>query len=100
MGDPENPSCGGITMDQISQIDWEKINLDEWMALLQSTGNWPNADEIDINSLTGAGSTFDLGSRVDAEERARARLEGSYVDDARQQVSESYKPSTGAPSAP
>src|SRR3546814_3670659 len=99
-GEPENPVCGGLSIDQIGDIDWEKVNLDEWMAILQSTGNWPNAEDINIESLTGAGSTFDLGSRVDAEERARERLKDSAVDDTRLDISETCSPATGGPTIP
>lgn len=99
-GSPKNPSCGGISMEQIADIDWEKVNLDEWLGILQSTGNWPNPDEIDINALTGAGTTFDLGSRVDAEERALKRLEGTDIDQARYDQSITYKPFTGGSVAP
>lgn len=99
-GSPKSPSCGGITMEQIGEVDWEKVNLDEWLGLLQSTGHWPNPDEINIDTLTGAGTTFDLGSRVNAEERALKRLEGTDIDQARYDQSITYKPFTGGAPSP
>ncbi len=34
-GTPENPKCSGIQMKNIERIDWSKINLDEWLALMK-----------------------------------------------------------------
>lgn len=87
-------------MEQIGEVDWEKVNLDEWLGILQSTGHWPNPDEINIDTLTGAGTTFDLGSRVNAEERALKRLEGTDIDQARYDQSITYKPFTGGAPSP
>lgn len=99
-GDPESPTCGGIGMEQIADIDWEKVNLDEWLGILESTGNWPNPEEIDITSLTGAGTTFDLGSRADAEQRAMERMEGTDIDQARYDQSVNYQPFMGGTATP
>ncbi|MDF5446992.1 conjugal transfer protein TraN, partial [Vibrio parahaemolyticus] len=32
-GDPKNPQCEGIPLDKIAEIDWSKINLDEWLGI-------------------------------------------------------------------
>ncbi|CAM5561102.1 hypothetical protein ECAE60S_04543 [Eoetvoesiella caeni] len=95
-GDPENPTCEGLAMEQIGQIDWDRVNLDEWLGILQANGHWPNADNINIESLTGAGTTFDLGERINAQERALERLKDTDIDQARIDVSKTYKPFTGA----
>lgn len=55
-GTPENPICGGVPLDAVAKINWDLINLDEWTALLVSTGNAKTADGIDIDTLTGAAS--------------------------------------------
>ena len=39
-GDPEHPKCDGIPLSDITKINWDLINLDEWTALLVSTGIW------------------------------------------------------------
>ena len=94
-GDPESPSCDGLTVDQIANLDWDKINLDEWLGILQSTGNWAAGGNLDIKSLTGANTTLDLGSRVDAEERAQKRLEETDVDAKRIELEHTYRPYQG-----
>ena len=55
-GDPKHPKCNGIPLEKIGEIDWDKINLDEWTALLLSTNNMVTADNIDLERLTGATS--------------------------------------------
>ena len=55
-GDPKHPKCNGIPLEKIGEIDWDKINLDEWTALLLSTNNMVTADNVDLERLTGATS--------------------------------------------
>lgn len=68
-GDPEHPNCGGIPLEAVAEINWDLINLDEWTALLVSTGNLPTADNIDMDTLTGAASrlnwTGTMGTATD-----------------------------------
>ena len=41
-GTPENPRCEGVPLDKIDRIDWDRVDLSEWLAILQATGNFPN----------------------------------------------------------
>lgn len=76
-GSAKNPQCGGIPIDKLGQIDWSKVNLDEWLAILQQNGRLPTADNINIDSLTGSGSVFNVdGTRKNVQERTLKRLEG------------------------
>ncbi len=67
-GDPEFPNCEGLTMDQLGSIDWDQIDLSEWMGLLQTSGNLPSASDYDLSmdGLTGTGSALNL--HIDNEE--------------------------------
>lgn len=83
-GDPKNPQCSGIPLKKISQINWNKINLDEWLGILQQNGQFPDPSSINLDSLTGSGNDFNIdGTRKNAQERTLKRLEGINVDDAR-----------------
>jgi conjugal transfer mating pair stabilization protein TraN len=68
-GDPEFPNCEGLTMTQLGSIDWDQIDLSEWMGLLQTTGNMPSASDYDLSmdGLTGTGSALNL-HHEDAQE--------------------------------
>ena len=97
-GTPKNPQCGGIAIEDIEKIDWENVNLDEWLAILQQNGVFPNPNNLDISSLTGQGSALDHdGTRKDAVERNLERLEGIDLDQQRIDAGESLFLDMGAP---
>ncbi|MDV5392330.1 conjugal transfer mating pair stabilization protein TraN [Shewanella xiamenensis] len=80
-GDARAPQCGGIPLDRIADIDWSKVNLDEWLGILQQNGKFPDPASLNLDALTGAGSDFNIdGTRQDASERIMERLEGINVD--------------------
>jgi hypothetical protein len=56
-------------MTQLGSIDWDQIDLSEWMGLLQTTGNMPSASDYDLSmdGLTGTGSALNL-HHEDAQE--------------------------------
>ncbi len=58
--DPKHPDCGGLGVDELSAVDWSKINLEEWTALLKSTGNYEPQKLINPDTLTGSGSALNL----------------------------------------
>ncbi|HVO72064.1 MAG TPA: conjugal transfer mating pair stabilization protein TraN, partial [Aggregatilineaceae bacterium] len=78
-GDMKNPSCGGIPIDQLARVDWNQVNLDEWIAILQSTGHLPTAanagQKLNLDQLTGQGSRFNVnGIRLNTLDRNVQRL--------------------------
>ncbi|WP_275261704.1 conjugal transfer mating pair stabilization protein TraN [Citrobacter freundii] len=80
-GDARAPQCGGIPLDRIADIDWSKVNLDEWLGILQQNGKLPDPASLNLDALTGAGSDFNIdGTRQDASERIMERLKGINVD--------------------
>lgn len=88
-----NTSCGGITTNELQNLDWSKIDLSEWVAILQTTGNWPQNGTISVNSITGAGSKFDvgaqstdIGTRLNAKQRVEDRIGNQNLNKLRQSV--------------
>lgn len=59
---PEHPKCQGVPLEKVDRIDWDRIELSEWTAILLDTGNLPSAQTIGLESLTGVGSSLDLTS--------------------------------------
>lgn len=75
-GDEESPDCSGLTVGELRSVDWEHVNLSEWIAILARTNNLPKASALNMEKLTGEGSTWDLDdttSRPDARERTMTR---------------------------
>jgi len=87
------PSCGGLTTTELQKLDWSKIDLSEWVAILQKTGNWQGNGTQSLGSLTGAGSKFDvgtqspaIGTRLDAQQRVQDRIGNQNLNKMRQSI--------------
>ncbi|SHG13859.1 Type-1V conjugative transfer system mating pair stabilisation [Vibrio gazogenes DSM 21264] len=92
-GSPKNPQCGGIPLDKIAEIDWSKVNLDEWLGILQQNGKFPDPSSVNLESLTGSGSDFNIdGGRLNTEERTLNRLNGIDVDAKRREAAQQVFP--------
>jgi len=81
-GEASSPNCGGLTLTQISDINWSTINLSEWISIEESAGVIPSATSLNSVSLTGSGSPLqavDTSTRVDAITRSEARTSGIDV---------------------
>ncbi|MFE8032857.1 conjugal transfer mating pair stabilization protein TraN [Thiohalocapsa marina] len=75
-GEAEQPDCRGLSLQELERLDWSQIDLSEWIALLTQAGQFPSPEDLDIDSLTGTGSTLNTGERADAAERTEARTDG------------------------
>ena len=95
-GSPKNPKCTGVPLDKIDRIDWSRIDLSEWIALLKITGNLPTDETVNLESLTGKGSKLDTdGTRLNTLDRVMERLEGSEIDATRSEASKRMDVDTG-----
>ena len=34
------PDCTGLAVDELARIDWSRVKLDEWLAILAATGHY------------------------------------------------------------
>jgi len=83
-GESDNPDCSGIAVEDFERVDWEQVSLNEWLAILAETGNYPTLEDLDLEELTGTGSEYDLSDeRADAAERSETRSDGLDSDAAR-----------------
>lgn len=83
-GSAENPSCNGLLLEQIGQVDWTTVNLDEWIGILNLAGKLPNAGNLNLDRVTGSGNTLNIdGNRPDAQTRAAQRIDGIDTTGAR-----------------
>lgn len=94
-GSPEALSCDGLPLEAIGQINWSQVNLDEWIGILQATGNMPDVN-MNIESLTGDGSMLKIGTtRPDAVERTLSRYGELNGDELRTEVRDGMDVMTG-----
>ena len=79
-GSAEHPDCSGITPETLHTVDWNRIDLSEWLALLKLQNKLPelNADtlkQLNLEILTGKGSRLEIDQQ---REDSRKRLESRY----------------------
>lgn len=86
-GTAKNPSCGGIPIDKMSDINWDNVNLDEWVAILKKNGRFPEPGNVSMESITGKGSALSIdGSRLPSDKRAIKKLEDLDIDKKRKKI--------------
>jgi conjugal transfer mating pair stabilization protein TraN len=51
--EPQTPRCEGIPVERLAEIDWKKVNLDEWLGILQKNGHYPDPKKLTPEALTG-----------------------------------------------
>jgi len=93
-GTPKNPTCDAIPLEQIGEIDWSAIDLDEWMAILAESDMLPSAESLTPGALTGEGSPLNIeGARPDALERTLERIGEINSEDAQRAAEEQLRSS-------
>lgn len=79
-GSAESPSCDGIPVARLDQVDWDRVNLDEWLGILAKEGLYKGSADFDITSLTGYDSHLNTDDRLDAIDRTQLRFDDIDVD--------------------
>jgi hypothetical protein len=86
-GTPEKPECSGIKVADLDKVDWNQVNLNEWLGLLALTNHLPTdqnaASMLNLDQLTGTGSRLNPakygaanGNRQDTLTRTQGRMTG------------------------
>lgn len=94
-GSPESPQCEGLTPDQLARMDWSRIDLSEWIGMLNMTGNLPTINTVNLEQRTGSGSSlgdvFGEGERLNTLERNQQRLDGIDPDEIKKEAERELK---------
>lgn len=97
-GEPETPTCEGLTPTQLGQLDWDKIDLSEWVGMLSMAGRLPTPSASSLEQLTGSGSSlgnvFEDSDRKNTLDRNIERLNGLDVDAAKLKAEQEIKASS------
>lgn len=102
-GAAKSPDCSGLPIERFGEVDWDRVNLDEWLGLLQITGNFPGTGDVSLEGLTGSGHRLSgagegEGDRLNTLDRTLERLgDGMDADAIRKGAINSVPISTGAP---
>ncbi|MCG8117041.1 MAG: conjugal transfer mating pair stabilization protein TraN [Candidatus Thiodiazotropha endolucinida] len=90
-GSPKYPDCGGLSIEELAQLDWSQIDLSEWTSLLYQHNLMTIPDTINLESMTGKGNILSefngpMDPRKSSDLRALERLEGIDVDAKRKEA--------------
>ncbi|WP_435277357.1 conjugal transfer protein TraN (plasmid) [Psychrobium sp. nBUS_13] len=72
-------ACPGLTPEQLANLDFSKINLNEWTNIMLQSGIISNDNTEE--SLTGDGRMINSGIRVTTTERTKDRVGNSNLAD-------------------
>ena len=95
-GTPEVPQCSGIKVADMDKVDWNQVNLDEWLGILAQTNHLPTAGNaasmLNLDQLTGTGSRLNpqkygasTSSRQDTLTRTQGRMTNLEVPTVKRQ---------------
>lgn len=90
-GDIENPTCEGLTPDQMAQMDWSRIDLSEWIGMLNIAGRLPTMNTVSLENITGSGSRLEISAgdeRFNTLDRNMSRLEDFDADEVKKMEEE------------
>jgi hypothetical protein len=86
MLDKDMSQCGGLTPDELSNLDFDQIDLSEWTSTMIEQGMVPESNE---ESLTASGRMDNAFSRDTATQRNLERTEG--MSDLNKEATEKIK---------
>lgn len=88
-GDPKRPQCEGLTLNQINALDFEQMDLSEWIGMLQVSGHLPSsgasADALYEQSVL-TNSQLNGANNNNAEQRLDKQTQGTDTDAIRQHL--------------
>lgn len=96
-GPAKTPQCDGLTITEMSQLDWDRIDLSEWTGMLIEHNLYAGTATLNSDSITGKGSYLpgENGERMNVEDRTDERFKDTYVDDIRVDFSQKLEFSGG-----
>jgi len=88
-GTPQNPECSGLTVDQISHLNFDAMDFGEWIGMLQITGHLPkggaSADAMYDKSIVTKSKLGGVDS-TNSQQRLDKQTQGTDVDEIRQHL--------------
>jgi conjugal transfer mating pair stabilization protein TraN len=93
-GEPKNPDCGGLTVNDLQGIDFDKVDLTEWIGILTSANKLPS-------SSAGADSMYSVGNATTSKitgtqynpvtQRLGTQLKDANVETTRNKLQQQYQ---------
>ena len=88
-GGPRNPECSGLTVDEISHLNFDAMDFGEWIGMQQITGHLPlsgaSADAMYDKSVVTKSKLVGT-SGPNTEQRLDSQVQGKDIDAIRQHL--------------
>ena len=85
-GSAKSPSCDGFTVDEFANLDWDNIDLSEWMGMLSQEGLAPDPIHLSEESIAQDNPFNYEGDRGTITQRTEQRFDGLDVDKTRRRA--------------
>ncbi|MCK9172596.1 MAG: conjugal transfer protein TraN [Desulfuromonas thiophila] len=88
-GKPSNPNCDGMTFEDLGTLNWDLIDLSEWIGILATTGHMPDITSTDysMEALTGSGNAIGaVSGRDNVKDRTLEVFGGASTTDTNQDL--------------
>ena len=87
--------CSGLTVAQLQQLDWSKIDLTEWIAAATQEGIIPDgAEDLTLEALTGNGAILGDTDRQTTTERLSEQYGNDALTSASDEIATQITPNT------
>ena len=87
--------CSGLTVAQLQQLDWSKIDLTEWIAQATQEGIIPDgAEDLTLQALTGNGAVLGNTNRQTTTERLSEQYGSDKLTKASDEIATQVTPNT------
>lgn len=93
-GEVETPSCEGITPDQMAQMDWNRVDLSEWIGMLSMADRLPTMNTVSLDHLTGEGSRLQISesdTRLNSLDRNMERFKDFDADEIKRKAEQEMR---------
>ncbi len=88
-GDPKNPSCNGLSINQIGTLNFNQMDFSEWINMLKISGGLP-IDSATANTMYSVGavtaSPMTGTTGPSAQSTLNSQTQGSNIDAIRQSI--------------
>ncbi|MEQ6347853.1 conjugal transfer protein TraN [Vibrio sp. 10N.286.45.C10] len=78
--DPRNGQCSGMTLEQVSELDWDTIDLTEWENLIMASGLAVEHDDLNIDTLSNQAWMPNNDDAMNPVDLNQARFESTDAD--------------------
>jgi conjugal transfer mating pair stabilization protein TraN len=88
-GEPEHPDCGGLAVSDMQKLDWSKMDLSEWVAILTAAHKLPSSSTDAAAMYTRSATTsspFPVANPTDVNSRITTQFQNQTIEQTRQQL--------------